>query len=78
MGGVLLFTAQRVSLLCKWLFGSRVLLGKLMVVGVANRVQNTSLCELHSFLENGHKGKTLNEGKSPVTANVVCLNRPRV
>jgi len=69
MEGVSLFTAQRVSLLYKWLFESRVLLGKLMVVGVANRVQNTSLCELHSFLENWSQRENT---KGPATQNAVC------
>jgi hypothetical protein len=60
MEGVLLLTAQGVSWLCKWLFGSRVLLGKLTVVGMVNRVQNASFCELNSFLENWSQKENIN------------------
>jgi len=34
-----------------------------MVVGAANRVQNTSLCELHCFLENWSQRENITRGK---------------
>jgi hypothetical protein len=43
--------------------GARVVLGKLMVFGVANRVQNLSDCELHSFLENWSLRENIKRGK---------------